>query len=164
MSNLINTNIMSQNKIDINTILENKDKMFGKFVMLCYRHNISLFKTVNSINILSTSIEMLNQCDIEQKKISLELSQKIADVANNEIKIKMRATINSLTTEYDKKLKEIEIIIFFIENKFNDDALEKICCAKPKKKREANKTSDTDKQDKHDKQAKVSKYIATYSN
>jgi hypothetical protein len=106
---------------------------------------------------------MLSQCDLKQKTLTIELAEKIADIGKNGTKNGWLIDIDTIHTEYTKKFKEIEIIIFCLKNKFNDETLENLCCLQ-QTKIEKDKQSVKQDKDKIEKKEKISKYIAIYSN
>ena len=118
--------------IDIKIIILNSktDKIFHKLLNLCIKYDIQLFNQTNNNCILYEIKNLLIQCEIKQKNIIDELSNKI-----NELKIKGPSNtwlldVDKIYTEYKKKLKDIEIIIYILKNSYDDKILMNMCCSK----------------------------------
>jgi hypothetical protein len=146
--------------IDIKIIILNSktDKIFHKLLNLCIKYDIQLFNQTNNNCILYEIKNLLAQCEVKQKNIIDELSNKI-----NELKLLGPSNtwlldVDKIYTEYKKKLKDIEIIIYILKNTYDDTTLMNMCCSKIN-----NSSSSSYKQSKKLDNTN-SKYIAIYSN
>jgi hypothetical protein len=147
--------------IDIKIIILNSktDKIFHKLLNLCIKYDIQLFNQTNNNCILYEIKNLLIQFEIKKKNIIDELSNKI-----NELKLigpsnTWLLDVDKIYTEYKKKLKDIEIIIYILKNSYDDKILMNMCCSKITN----SSTSSTYKQSKKLENTN-SKYIAIYSN
>ncbi len=156
--------------VDMQMIITNarSDRRFHKLLGLCIKHNIHIFNQSDNVCTILSVDDLLRQCNERQKKLTKELSEKIAAISDTGITNDWLIDIDNVYIQYKKKFKEIEIIIYVLKNIFDDNILEKLCCVQK---------DDTDTQDlrvskeecnisdgnKKNKKEKISKYIAIYS-
>lgn len=167
-------------QVDIKTIVSNakSDKRFHKLLNLCIKYDIHLFSQSSNICSLLNTDNLLSQCNLKQKSLTKELSEKINVISDSGPSIAWLVDIDNIYTQYKKKFKEIEIITYVLKNIYNDESLEKLCCITnnintlsslspqtPTSTQIKEQTlSDANKKNKSDKKEKLSKYIAIYTN
>ncbi len=168
LTSILNNNNISiddEVSVDIETILINakNDKRFYKLLNLCIKYDIHLFNQCNNNCILLKIDKLLYQTNQKQKNILNDLSQKISNITINNNSI--TTIIDNIYCVYKKKLKDIEIIIYILQNIFDDDALKTLCCVKhntssssPSNKNSSSKVKSINNLEM------TKKYIAVYSN
>lgn len=170
--NIDANNIKDIAHVDMQMIITNarSDRRFHKLLGLCIRHNIHIFNQSNEVCTILSVDDLLQQCNEQQKKLTKELSEKIAVISDTGTTNDWLIDIDNVYMQYKKKFKEIEIIIYVLKNIFNDNMLEKLCCIQKddtdtqelRVSKEERNTSDGN--NKKNKKEKISKYIAIYSN
>lgn len=189
MLNKLNTNNTNY-QVDIQTIVQNakNDKRLFKLLNLCIKYNIHIFDQQSDSCTLLAITNLVEQSNEKLRELSKDLSKKInelSDVSNN-----LYIDIDNVYNQYNKKCKDIELIIYILKNIFDDSSLKNLCCIKQNTtsssinsiKKHSEKSDSQDKsiidenektqpQNKETKRArrksekdKISKYIAIYSN
>ena len=148
--------IDDQFQVDIETIIANakNDKRFHKLLTLCIKYDIHLFNQVNNICTILDINNLLEQSENKQKQLTIELSEKILNLANKGPTNDWLVDIENIYIEYRKKHKDIQIIIYVLKNIFNDNLLQGLCCI----------TSSSSSNKQLSKKKDISKYIAVYTN
>jgi len=129
-----NDNILYQ--VDIKTIVTNakRDKRFNKLLRLCINYEIQLFNQCNEICTLFDIKFLIVETYTKQKILTLEMAkriEKISSTYDEDIdQIDIFVEIENIYSEYKKKFKEIEVILYDLKNIYNDDILTNLCCIK----------------------------------
>ena len=148
-------------QVDIDTIISNakNDKRFHKLLTLCIKYDIHIFNQSNNICTILDINNLLIQSEDKQKKLTVELSEKIFKISNNGPINDWLVDIENIYIEYRKKFKDIQIIIYVLKNIFNDNLLQTLCCItnSSSSNNYTNKQINVKKKD-------ISKYIAVYTN
>ena len=128
-NNSINDDVISY-QVDIKTIIANakSDKRFYKLLNLCIKYDIHLFNQYNDLSTLVKIENLLSQCDKKQTELTKQLSEKIMDISNTGPSVSWLVDIENINTQFKKKFKEIEIIIYILKNIYDDEILKKLCC------------------------------------
>jgi hypothetical protein len=171
-----NDNVLYQ--VDIKTIVTNakRDKRFNKLLKLCINYGIQLFNQYNEICTLYDINSLISDTYTKQKILTLEMAKRIEKTSNiydgDMEHIDILVEIDNIYSEYKKKFKDIEIILYDLKNIYNDNILTNLCCIKSN-----NSSSSQDNELNNNilslnisnsisqvEQKKQKKYIATYSN
>ena len=153
-------NIDDQVQVDIDTIISNakNDKRFHKLLTLCIKYDIHIFNQSNNVCTILDINNLLIQSENRQKKLTLELSEKISKLSRDGPINDWLVDIENIYIEYRKKFKDIQIIIYVLKNIFNDNLLQSLCCiCNTSSSNNSNKQINIKKKD-------ISKYIAVYTN
>jgi hypothetical protein len=128
-NNSINDDVISY-QVDIKTIIANakSDKRFYKLLNLCIKYDIHLFNQYNDLSTLVKIENLLSQCDKKQTELTKQLSEKIMEISNTGPSVSWLVDIENINTQFKKKFKEIEIIIYILKNIYDDEILKKLCC------------------------------------
>jgi len=153
-------NMDDQIQVDIDTIISNakNDKRFHKLLTLCIKYDIHIFNQSNNVCTILDINNLLIQSEDRQKKLTLELSEKISKLSRDGPINDWLVDIEYIYIEYRKKFKDIQIIIYVLKNIFTDNLLQTLCCiTNTSSSSNSNKQTNLKKKD-------ISKYIAVYTN
>jgi hypothetical protein len=175
--------------VDVKKIIESakSDKRFYKLLNLCIKYDIHLFNQYNESSSLLQIEQLLIQTNKKQSEMARELSEKIMNISINGPIDSWLIDIENINSEYKKKFKDVEIIIYMLKNIYDDESLKTMCCIETKKQEtttnsspylsssvnanilNVNTSNTTSKSktlnnEKKSGKEKISKYIAVYSN
>ena len=120
-------NYIFESTISINKLLYNVEinKTFEYFMILCCKHNISLFEKTNNLYYLKSNLQLVSDCKNIRKniinKIILFYNNIIDDESSSWIDIKTK--IEKINNDMYNNLGEIDIIFDLLQNVYDDDLL-----------------------------------------
>jgi hypothetical protein len=174
--------------VDVKKIIESakNDKRFYKLLNLCIKYDVHLFNQYNESSSLLQIEQLLIQTNKKQSEMAKELSEKIMNISINGPVDSGLIDIEIINSEYKKKFKDVEIIVYMLKNIYDDDSLKTMCCVETKKETTTNSSpylsssvntniltvntlnttskSKSSVNEKKNMKEKNSKYIAVYSN
>jgi hypothetical protein len=115
------------NNVDIQTIIANAktDKRFYRLLSLCIKYDIHIFNQTNETCTLFSIESLLLQCSVIQKKLCSEFGTSLLSIDNPENTWQIE--IDNIYSEYKKKFKEFEVLIYILKNIFDDKSLQQLC-------------------------------------
>lgn len=136
-----NNNLIYQ--VDIKTIVDHakSDKRFYKLLNLCIKYDIHLFNQYNETSSLVTIEQLLIQVDKKQAELTKQLSEKLMEISLKGPSDSWLVDIENINSQFKKKFKEMEIIIYILKNIYDDETLKKICCIEVKQNSSSNQNS-----------------------
>ena len=130
-------------QVDIKTIVDHakSDKRFYKLLNLCIKYDIHLFNQYNDTSSLVTIDQLLIQVDKKQAELTKELSEKLLEISLKGPSDSWLIDIENINSQFKKKFKEMEIIIYILKHIYDDETLKKICCIEVKQNSLSNQNS-----------------------
>ena len=116
-------------KNELNTILNNCtiNKTFYKFITLCIKLNINIFKKNNNDKwVLQSTKQLLSICEKHRKNLIKGYGINVLKyVSNNESNIMNHIEDDMLKLK--KNIKYLDTIVYILKNIYKEDSLKKMC-------------------------------------
>lgn len=130
-------------QVDIKTIVDHakSDKRFYKLLNLCIKYDIHLFNQYNDTSSLVTIDQLLIQVDKKQAELTKQLSEKLMEISLKGPSDSWLIDIENINSQFKKKFKEMEIIIYILKHIYDDETLKKMCCIEVKQNNLSNQNS-----------------------
>lgn len=138
----VNTNNLIY-QVDIKTIVDHakSDKRFYKLLNLCIKYDIHLFNQYNDTSSLVTIDQLLIQVDKKQAELTKQLSEKLMEISLKGPSDSWLVDIENINSQFKKKFKEMEIIMYILKHIYDDETLKKMCCIEVKQNNLSNQNS-----------------------
>lgn len=121
--------------VDVKKIIESakSDKRFYKLLNLCIKYDIHLFNQYNESSSLLPIDQLLIQTNKKQSEMTKELSEKLMVLSTNGPVDSWLIDIENINSDYKKKFKDVEIIVYMLKNIYDDEILKTMCCVETKR-------------------------------